>query len=125
MKKRLSELEERLNLHFKAARIDAVREYRFAALHVGQGKGLRKRLANCNLQDWRFDFAIPEKKIAIECEGGTWTGGGHTRGKKYENDCKKYNEATILGWRVLRFTTDQVKRGEALETTRRLIGALN
>ena len=54
---------------------------------------------------WRFDFAWPEKMIAIECEGGIWSGGRHTRGIGFINDCEKYNEATILGWRILRVTT--------------------
>lgn len=53
---------------------------------------------------WRFDFAIPDKKIAIELEGGIWTQGKHTRPLGYTADCEKYNEATRLGWRVFRFT---------------------
>ena len=61
---------------------------------------------------WRFDFAYPEKKIAIEIEGGVWTGGAHTRGKHFESDCEKYNAATLLGWRALRFTGGMVERGE-------------
>lgn len=53
---------------------------------------------------WRFDAAWPEKMIAVEFEGGIWTGGRHTRGKGYENDCEKYNNALLLGWRVFRLT---------------------
>ena len=29
---------------------------------------------------WRFDFAWPEHKIAVEQEGGVWIQGRHTRG---------------------------------------------
>ena len=58
---------------------------------------------------FKFDLAIPEKKIAIEFEGGIWTGGRHTRGKGYANDVKKYNLATMHGWRLLRFTTEDAK----------------
>ena len=54
---------------------------------------------------WRFDHANPEYKVAIEYEGGIWTGGRHTRGIGYKNDCDKYNAAQVLGWRVLRYTT--------------------
>ena len=57
---------------------------------------------------WRFDFAIPDKLIAIECEGATWTGGRHTRGAGFAKDCEKYNAAALLGWRVFRLTTDMI-----------------
>lgn len=60
---------------------------------------------------WRFDFAWPAMMIALEAEGGTWTEGGHTRGKGYEKDCRKYNEATAQGWQVYRFTTDMIYDG--------------
>lgn len=54
---------------------------------------------------YEFDFAWPDIKLAIEIEGGVFTQGRHTRGVGYSNDCSKYNLATILGWRVLRYTT--------------------
>jgi hypothetical protein len=63
---------------------------------------------------WRFDLAYPDILLAIEVEGGTWSGGRHVRGKGYEEDARKYNEAALAGWTVLRFTTDMVRTGEAL-----------
>lgn len=51
---------------------------------------------------WRFDWAWPEYHVALEVEGGIWTGGRHTRGKGFANDMEKYNKAAITGWRVLR-----------------------
>lgn len=59
---------------------------------------------------WRFDFAFVEAKLAIECEGGIWQGGRHTRGAGFEKDCEKMNAAAVLGWRVLRFTPGLLKR---------------
>ena len=59
---------------------------------------------------WRFDWANAERKLAIEIEGGVWSGGGHTRGKGYQEDCEKYNAAAAAGWRVLRFTPQMVNR---------------
>jgi very-short-patch-repair endonuclease len=64
---------------------------------------------------WRFDFAFPDRKIAVEIEGGTWTKGRHTRPAGFAADCEKYNEATRLGWQVYRFTTGMIMTGEALE----------
>lgn len=62
------------------------------------------------VRKWRFDFACIEFKVAIEVEGGTWSGGRHTRGSGYAADCEKYNEATMMGWSVLRLTSQQVNR---------------
>jgi len=66
---------------------------------------------------WKFDFCWPSKMVAVELEGGTWTGGRHTRPVGFEKDCEKYNEAAIMGWKVLRFTVNMVRSGEALTKT--------
>lgn len=63
---------------------------------------------------WRFDYCWPDRRIALEIEGGTWNGGRHVRGKGYERDCQKYNAATLAGWTVLRVTTPMVRDGRAL-----------
>ena len=87
-------------------------QYRFAAMAVGgPGQGVRQRLAAAGLRDWRADFAYPERRILIECEGGTYTHGGHVRGARYREDCTKYNAAQSLGFRVYRVTTDMVRDG--------------
>lgn len=62
---------------------------------------------------WRFDCAIPAKLLAFEIEGGIFMGGAHTRGKHYLSDMSKYNTAQADGWRVYRFSTQQVMTGEA------------
>ena len=53
---------------------------------------------------WRFDWAIPSLKIAIEYEGIFSKKSGHTTISGYTKDCEKYNAAQILGWKVLRYT---------------------
>lgn len=57
---------------------------------------------------WRFDYAIPACKIALEVEGGVWTRGRHTRPRGFLGDIEKYNAATLMGWRVFRTTPDDL-----------------
>lgn len=70
---------------------------------------------------WRFDIAARAHNLAVEVDGGSFTG-GHSRGKAYEAECLKYAEALILGWRVLRVTPQMVKSGQALALIRRAVG---
>lgn len=60
------------------------------------------------IRKWRFDYAIPEYKIALEVEGGVWTGGRHTSSTGFLKDMEKYNTATLMGWRVFRTTPDEL-----------------
>jgi len=103
----LSDLERLLQMHMHYSGLPAPeREYAFHPT-----------------RKWRFDFAFPRLMIAIEAEGGTWTGGRHTRGAGFAKDSQKYNEAAIAGWCVLRFPAAQIKSGEALTTIERAIAA--
>lgn len=97
----LSEGEERLASHLRASNIQFEREYLFFPA-----------------RKWRFDFAFPEKKIAVEVEGGSaslMSPGRHQRQEGFENDMDKYNRAALLGWKVLRYTTRLVKNGFAID----------
>ena len=58
---------------------------------------------------WRFDFAWPIERVAVELDGGVYSGGRHTRGSGFVKDCEKLNAATVRGWRVLRYTTDMLQ----------------
>ena len=73
---------------------------------------------------WRADFHLVDKKILVEVEGGIWTGGRHTRGKGYLGDLEKYNAATMMGFQVIRFSTDQVKSGHAIQQIVKMVGDL-
>lgn len=73
---------------------------------------------------WRFDVAFPHKMLAVEIEGGAWVNGRHTRGAGFIKDMEKYNAATLLGWRLLRYTPEQVKSGMASTQIRQMMGAL-
>lgn len=66
---------------------------------------------------WRFDYAFPSRKIAIEIDGAIWTLGRHNRPRGYLNDMEKLNTAASMGWLILRFSTDE----RFYLSTRRLI----
>lgn len=57
---------------------------------------------------WRFDFALVEKKIATEINGGCWVQGRHNRGGGFIKDMEKLNAAQLLGWRVFQYTPQQI-----------------
>ena len=95
--RRLSPGECAFSLHCRAEKLEPVRELQF---HPDR--------------KWRFDFAFPDEKLAVEIEGGLFVGGGHSRGKGYESNLEKYNQAVLMGWRVLRYSTDMVMRGDAI-----------
>lgn len=72
---------------------------------------------------WRFDYAFVAQKAGVEIEGGAWSRGRHTRGRGFLGDMEKYNEAQKLGWRVFRFTPDQLKNGHAQTFMREVLRA--
>jgi hypothetical protein len=71
---------------------------------------------------WRFDFAWPAQKLALEIQGGIWTAGRHVRGAALLREWEKLNQAAILGWRILYASPDQVyKTGEIFPTIRKAL----
>ncbi|MBW2961287.1 hypothetical protein [Mesonia aestuariivivens] len=57
-----------------------------------------------DVRQFRFDWAIPQWKLAIEYEGIFSNKSGHTTIGGYTKDCVKYNLAQLKGWKVLRYT---------------------
>ena len=70
---------------------------------------------------WRFDFSWWDFAVALEVEGGQWIKGRHQRPDGFENDAIKYSEAALLGWTVIRATTNMVKDGRALALLERAL----
>lgn len=50
---------------------------------------------------WRWDYAWPTQRLALEVQGGIWVQGRHSRGAGMRADFEKYNAGAILGWRLL------------------------
>lgn len=73
----------------------------------------QKEVQFLRTRKFRFDYAISERKIAIEINGGQWVNGRHNRGgKAYEKDLEKLNLAQANGWRVLQYTYEQLAKRE-------------
>ena len=73
------------------------------------------------VRKWRFDYAIPTLKIAIECDGGIYTRGRHVRPTGYLRDMEKFNAAAMDGWLVVKFTPQQLCGEEAITQVRQLV----
>jgi very-short-patch-repair endonuclease len=100
----MSELEETMAGSLRMNGLpEAVREYPFA-----QSLGRK----------WRFDFAWPESKVALEVEGGTFVRSKHTSGIGIQRDIDKTNMAVLLGWMVIRATKEMVEDNRAADTIR-------
>lgn len=63
-----------------------------------------------SVRGFKFDYANLRLKIAIEIEGGIYTGTGHAKTGRYLKDMEKYNMAGIKGWIILRYGHGQEKK---------------
>src|ERR1700744_4279555 len=98
--------EETFMLHCRAYKLEPEREYPV-----------------CSNRKWRFDFAWPNEKIAVEVEGGTaWGHSRHSKGDGFEKDAAKYNRAAREGWMVLRYSTRMVTDGRAIDEVLEILG---
>lgn len=70
------------------------------------------------LRKWKFDYAWPEHRIALEVEGGIWSGGRHIRPKGFLGDMAKYNHAVRLGWGVLRVEPKELLKLSTVQMVR-------
>lgn len=92
MRRRASPLEAKFALLWRALRGPPLeREHRFAPP-----------------RRWRFDFAHPASRVAVEVEGGVWRRGRHNRPKGFIADCEKYSAAALAGWTVVRLTRGDI-----------------
>lgn len=54
---------------------------------------------------YRLDFALPDKRLAIEVDGFTF----HSSRDAFNRDRRRQADLEMLGWRVLRFTGDEIR----------------
>lgn len=100
--------EEKLAANLSVLNIKFVREYQFHPV---------KR--------YRADFYLPDYNVLLEVEGGTRGKSRHTTHEGYSKDLIKYNDAQILGFARLAFTTEQVNSGLAISKIEQFIAAYN
>jgi hypothetical protein len=76
------------------------REYRFSSDPRLKATGRK----------FRFDFAHPIARVAIEIQGGIYSGkpSGHTSVKGIERDCEKFCLAAANGWLVFPIAPRQI-----------------
>lgn len=70
------------------------------------------------VRKWRWDYAWPTHKLAVEQQGGIWTHGKHGRGSGIAKDMEKISHAAALGWRVILVTPSQLAKPETLDLIR-------
>jgi very-short-patch-repair endonuclease len=73
---------------------------------------------------WRFDFAWPDLKVAVEIHGGGFVRGGHNRGRGMMNDCEKIRAAHAMGWIVMPVASVELDERPA-QVMEDIIDALN
>ena len=72
---------------------------------------------------WRFDFCWPDRRLAVEVDGGTWSPGDGRHNT--DADRRKLNAAAAAGWRILRFSPGMLDRDPVgcIETIRAAVAA--
>jgi very-short-patch-repair endonuclease len=100
----VSAAEDLMAWQLRAAGIEFVREYVYSPP-----------------RKFRADFAFPAARLLAEIQGGIFTGQAHGSVKGVLADIERLNAATLAGWRLLRFTPQAVKSGEALQLIERAL----
>ncbi len=92
----------------------------FASLLDAEGIAYEREFKAIPNRRYAFDFRIGN--LLIEIQGGVWmVKGAHNTGKAIQRDCEKGNLATLQGYDLMHFTTDDVECGEALEMVKRYL----
>lgn len=80
--------------------------YKFEAIwRLLDGPPLETEFKFHDERQWRNDYLHRPTKTIIELDGGVYSGGRHVRPKGFIDDCVKLNEATMLGYFLIRIPT--------------------
>ena len=69
-------------------------------------------------REWRVGFAWPDisPRLAVEIEAGVRLKYSGPTKSDYKENRKKYNYLALCGYFLLRFTPEDIEKGEALDT---------
>lgn len=70
---------------------------------------------------WIADYCSIEFKIMVEIDGGIWVGDGHGHPTGITKGMLKLNDAALLGYHMLRFSTSWVKPRHAINFLQRVL----
>lgn len=68
---------------------------------------------------WNCEYNGRKVRLIAEVEGGIFIGGRHTHPIGFTKDVEKYDEAEILGYKVIRVTSGMVRDGRGLDFLKR------
>lgn len=74
---------------------------------------------------YKLDYAIPEYKLGIECDGGIHKKGksGHSSGTGIQRDINKSSLLAANGWLLIRRTPQQLITAETIDLIKRAISS--
>jgi very-short-patch-repair endonuclease len=73
------------------------------------------------VRKFRWDWAWPEHRLALEVEGGVWSGGAHGRGTGIVRDMAKSTLAAEEGWRIIRVTPSNLATEATMDSIHRAL----
>ena len=84
------------------------------AIHLGElGVAFEREYVYAPPRKFRADFFLPLYAILVEVQGGIFNRKAHGSISGVLKDNERLNAATKAGWRMLRFSPDQVDNGDA------------
>lgn len=77
----------------------------------------------CEGRKWRIDFYFEAngRRVALEVEGGVYTGGRHTRISGFKSDIEKYNELSMAGIFLVRCTPEDLMKLKTLNAVKKTL----
>lgn len=74
------------------------------------------------VRKWRIDYYFEQGgiRVALEIEGGIWSGGRHTRGSGFLGDIEKYNAMAADRIFLVRAPSTQLPKMETIETLKQI-----